>query len=163
MKTTINSLLIDTNVWIDYFIAERPHHDEAFELIDLAASNGIALCYAITTAKDLFHQLAVDAKRWARRRCGGSLPEGFGAAAQEFSWGCVTSLDNLATPLGMDGSDLWLAVKQKPVHRDLEDNLVAAAAKRARVDFLVTGDADFKMHSPVATLLPGDAVRLLRA
>ena len=67
----------------------------------------------------------------------------------------------IATAVGADDSDLWLACKYKPTLGDLEDNLVLAAAERAQVDFIVTGDEQLICKSTRNVYMPADALSFL--
>ncbi len=60
-------LLVDTNVWLDYYLQEGAF-DEAKRLIELAEAGKIDLLYAPTTAKDLFY---IVPRRLAQRNVNG--------------------------------------------------------------------------------------------
>ena len=62
-----------------------------------------------------------------------------------------------------DASDVWLARTHRQVHADFEDNLVVAAAQRAKADFLITNDEQLLKHAPVAALSVADAIKVLEA
>ena len=49
------------------------------------------------------------------------------------------------------------------LHADFEDDLVIAAALRAKADYLVTNDEGLLRHCPVAALDARDMVALLEA
>ena len=70
-------------------------------------------------------------------------------------------MDEIATAVGADSSDVWLARKYQRVHEDFEDCLVLAAARRAKVDFLVTSDDALLQHAPVAALSVDDFLALV--
>jgi predicted nucleic acid-binding protein len=70
----------------------------------------------------------------------------------------VDNMQEIATPVGMDLSDVWLASKWRQVDADLEDNLVRAAAKRAKSDLLVTWDKGMLSKAVIPTLTPTEAV-----
>ena len=53
----------------------------------------------------------------------------------------------VATAVGADNSDVWLASKWEPLHGDIGDNLVLAAAKRAQADYVVTSDRQLLSHA----------------
>ena len=93
----------------------------------------------------------------------GVVQETDARAIAEVAWGCVDNLCELATAVGMDGSDVWLARKYRALHGDLEDNFVLAAAERADADFLVTSDQQLLRKATVAALSPKDMLALLRA
>ena len=57
-------LLVDTNVWLDYYLQEGAF-DEAKRLVELAEAGKIDLLYAPTTAKDVFYILP---RRLARQK-----------------------------------------------------------------------------------------------
>ena len=77
---------------------------------------------------------------------------------QSFAWGVVDNMQEVATPVGMDYSDVYLATKWRRMDGDLEDNLVRAAAKRAKVDLVVTWDKGMLAKAVVPTLTPVDAM-----
>lgn len=153
-------LLIDTCVWLDVYLGERPHSDDARRLVDMALERDIVLMYAATTVKDVHYLVAQTLKR-DRRAAGQAVTEVQARADNETAWACVDNMGQIATAVGMDMSDIWLAEHYKRVHPDIEDNLVGAAALRAKTDILVTDDVEFIRHAPVAALTPGDAVALL--
>ena len=66
-------------------------------------------------------------------------------------------LSQLATPVPCDLSDIWMASKQRKLHSDYEDDLIIAAAMRAKADLLVTNDAKLCSHAPVAAMSAEDA------
>ena len=84
-------------------------------------------------------------------------------AIQHIAWGIVDSLQEVATPVGVDLSDLWFASKLRQVDGDLEDNLVRAAAKRAKVDLVVTWDKGMLVKAVVPTVTPADALAVMDA
>ncbi|MBS5478618.1 MAG: PIN domain-containing protein [Coriobacteriia bacterium] len=156
------SLLLDTNVWIDYYLGYRPLHRQACELVRLAVRLDADVLYAVTSSKDLFFLIAADFKREYRRVHGGMLDAEGAASADAVAWGCLEHLTENATAVGCDLSDIWLACKQRPLHADYEDNLIVAAAQRAKADLLVTSDESLLRHCPVAALDIPDAIAALR-
>ena len=112
------------------------------------------------TAKGACYEGAPVIARNRHLRLGRQLP---GNASKETAWACVENMERNATAVGLDASDVWLAHKFKPVHDDFEDNLVVAAARRAKADYLVTNDERLLRHSPVAALSPRDMLALLRS
>lgn len=94
-------LLVDTNVWLDYYLQEGAF-DEAKRLVELAEAGKIDLLYAPTTAKDVFYILP---RRLARRNANGmNVP--FASA----SWACIEHMMQVATasPLSL-ASARWRA------------------------------------------------------
>lgn len=157
-----SSLLVDTNVWLDYYLPNRPGHAEALSLILFAYEHGYPLLYPAAIVKDVFYLIANAFKRDMRNE-NGVLSEREAATATETAWGCVRNMREQATAVGADESDLWMACSLHGIHSDLEDNLVVAASQRANATYLVTSDEALIKHSPVAALTPGDALVLLQA
>ena len=152
-------ILLDTNVWLDNYLPEREGHRIIGDLLVACVEGGHEVLYASVSAKDVFYLIARAYKLYAR--AGGDLREGAAGAANEMAWACIDNMNEIATPVGMDGSDLWIAAKHKRLHADFEDNLVLAAAIRAKADYLVTSDEQLLRKAPVAALHPRDMLRLL--
>ena len=84
-------------------------------------------------------------------------------AVQRAAWSCIENMREQAIAIGADESDAWLACKYRPLSEDLEDNFVLAAAERAEVDFIVTGDKTLIQKATVAAYTPQDALKYLEA
>lgn len=91
------------------------------------------------------------------------VAEGDVQAIRRIAWACVDNMRELATAVGMDESDLWLACKYRTLTWDLEDNVVLAAAQRAEVDYLVTNDWALIQRATVPALTPEDMTKVLEA
>lgn len=154
-------LLVDTNVWLDAFLAKRHGHQPAHNLMDFAARNNISLLYAAVSPKDIFFIASSTLKR-ELRETEENPGEGAYQAISQIVWQYIEHMAIIGTAVGCDESDLWLARKYRSIHPDLEDNLIVAAAQRASADYLVTNDEKLILHSPVATLSPTDALALLQ-
>lgn len=155
------ALLLDTNVWLDNFLGARPVADASRRLIDVAVKRGMTLLCALTSIKDAYYMLWQEFKRDLRASATRALTADAAAAAEEAAWACVQSLREIATVVGADESDLWLAERHHRVHRDLEDNLVVAAAQRSHADYLVTNDARLLAKATVPAVSPADMLALL--
>ena len=156
-----NVLVLDTNVWLDYELGMRPGHDVAFRLVDFAATRGIRLGLASHSMKDVFYIMGQQLKAMNREN-GAMSEEAAALAARQVSWGVFDHLMELAECIPIDYSDAWIAGKYRDLHPDYEDDLVVAAAMRMKADYLVTSNARLIRHSPVPTLSPGDALRVLQ-
>lgn len=156
-------LLLDTNVWLDYLLGWRRGQRVAHELVTTALKVGVELLYAVHASKDLFYLVSSDFKRNAPRDENGRLAPGVGEAAQKVAWSCLDLLDEIATAVGCDQSDIWLARKQRSIHGDYEDDLLIAAVRRSGADLLVTSDERLLRHCPVAALDVEDALRYVRS
>lgn len=162
MTTPDTMLLIDTNVWLDHLQDFRPGHKEAMGLIELAARTETALLYPVTSTKDVFYIVGSAYKSDLRKAKGGQITEADAAIANEFAWACLENMTELGTAVGCDGTDVWLARKQRTVHSDYEDDLVIAAAIRSGA-LLVTNDEELLRHCPVAAMDVHDATLYLQS
>lgn len=156
-------ILLDTNVWADYYVPNRVNHDAAAKLIDSACAQGIGLLYAVNSSRDVYYRICADMKRECRDACDGKLTDSQALACRAMGWSCIDHMTEIATAVGCDTSDVWLARKQRNIHGDYEDNLVIAAAQRAQADFLVTGDKALLQHCPVVALDVEDMIAYLEA
>ena len=84
-------------------------------------------------------------------------------ACGEIAWSCVQHAMGFALVVNTGNKECLDARVLRSLHDDFEDNLVAASARSAQADFLVTGDDRLLAHSPVAALSPQDMVNLLEA
>lgn len=153
-------VLVDTCVWVDSYCVDHPAGASAKRFIAEAYAQGATLLYAVHAAKDVLFVLEAEFKRAARRELG-SVDEGTAQAAMRAALGCMRSMCELATAVGADGSDLWLADKYLGIHRDFEDNLVLSACRRAKADFLVTNDRALIAHATVVAKTPDEMLGLM--
>lgn len=160
MKGT--AFLLDTNVLVDYYCGLRIGHQPARTFIERALSVDAPLFYAIESIKDAHYLIAAFHKSRARDE-GRILTQAEALAANITAWGCIEHLQEIATAVGADLSDVRLATKLRSIHSDFEDNLIIAAAERAQADYLVTNDKRLLVHSPVAALSTEDALALLES
>ena len=155
-------LMLDTNVWLDYFLARTPGHRAASELLELAEdSERIALYTSSLSIKDLAYLLERDMKAGARE-AGVAVTERVSAAARETAWGCVRLVleQSLIVPVGHP--EVLQAFTLKSVHDDLEDDLLLGSAYRADVDCVVTYDAALARRSPVRCVSVHEALEIAR-
>ena len=155
-------LLLDTNVLLDEYIPTRPSSAESRQLIDLALEQGHTLLYAARAIVDVHYVISCTFKQMVRKERGTVSAEDALTIA-EIAWGCIDNLCELATAVGMDNGDVWLARKYRTLHNDFEDNFILAAAERANADFLVTSDKQLLLKATVAALSPKDMLALLTA
>ncbi len=154
-------LVLDTNVWLDDVIVWRAGHQSARRLIAHARAHGIDLVYAITTVKDVYYIAAQQLKKYARE-VQGTLTDDGAMAAIDSAWDIVEGMGDIATPIGMDAADVWMARKLRTVHNDLEDNLIIAAAERADADYVVTSDRQLLANPHVRALTAEQMLEHLR-
>lgn len=144
-------VLLDTNVWLDYFIDRSVMHDLAREVVKRCIRNELTILAAAPSTKDCFFLVAQELKR-IERAANGSVSESAAATVNEIAWSCVLSMRKLAYIVPVDDSDVIEAAVLRSVHSDFEDNLVVAAAMRAQADYLVTSDKALLAHAPVTCI-----------
>lgn len=157
----IKTILVDTNVWLDNYLPNRPHGEESRSFLDEATMLGAELVYPASIVKDVFYVVGSEYKRMLRVE-GREVTQSDALAINRIAWAVVDNMSELATPVGMDLSDIWLASKWRGVDHDLEDNLIRAAARRAKVDLVVTWDKGLLAKALVPTVTPAVAIEELR-
>ena len=156
----MSAVLLDTNVWIDGYMAGRPHHADALALMKACVKAEWELLIASHSLKDFWYLYWQTGKQYSIAAGDGSV-ESCSNAAKVAAWAATEQIAQLATVVGSDSSDAWLALKMRDTHDDYEDNLVVAAALRAKPRLLVTNDRVLLSHCPVATATPADALKFL--
>ena len=149
MSQMPQKLLLDTNVWLDAFLPSRTGHGIASELITQAQANDVSILFPVHALPDVFYLVFIQVKDEIRQMMG-VADERVAAAARTTAWECVNAMREVATAVGADQTDVWLACKSEYVHNDVEDNLVLAAARRSKADCLVTSDKALFEHAPLA-------------
>ena len=155
-------ILVDTNVWLDQFLPNRPHGQESREFVDRAVEQGAAFAYAAGSLKDVFYIIGNECKRLARSDSD-ELAEADARFAQEYAWGCIEAIQDLASPVGMDVADIRKASIWRRSNADFEDNLIRAAADRLEADLVVTWDKGMLSKCFVPTVTPADALAELES
>lgn len=145
-------LLVDTNVWLDYYLQEGAF-DEARRLVEAAEAGKIDLLYAPTTAKDAFYILP---RRLARRNANG-VNVSFAPAA----WACVEHMMQVATASPLSLAECEMARMLGKRMPDLEDNLIIASGETAGVDYVVTSDRRMLEAMPEVCLTPARALEMI--
>ena len=154
-------ILVDTNIWVDNYLPNRPLSQASRRFLHAAHDCGMQLAYPVHCIKDVFFLIQAGLKRLKRES--GPLSEADAEAIREAGWGCVQNMREFACSVGADESDIWIACRHRALTRDLEDNLVIAAAQRAHARLLVTNDAYLLKHAPVPALSAADALVLIES
>lgn len=153
-------IMVDANVWVDSFCADHAESLTARAFIGRATETGALLFFPVHIAKDVLYVVQHELKR-SVLASGGALDEASARAIDDAALTFVRNMTENATAVGADASDLWLADKYLALHRDYEDNLVLAACKRARVDYLVTNDRKLLEHADLAAKTPRQMMPIL--
>lgn len=154
-------VLVDTNVWLDYFLARSERHEDVTCFVTGAADReDIVLYVASLTLKDLAYQLASQMKLDARR-AGAEVTEAVAAAAREVSWSCVRNVLELAVVAPVGSNEVLGAFTLRHVHDDLEDDMILAVAEAVGAHALMTHDAQLARHAESLCITARDGVELL--
>lgn len=162
MMSLPSIVLLDTNVWIDSCIGTRKGSTASRQLLCACMRREIPVCLSITSLKDIYYQVGAELKR-EYRATGETLTEAAALAIEEVSWQSIMSIVEQAAIVPADTSDVTVARYFHQVHRDFEDDLILAAVKRSKADYLITSDKQLRTHAPVASLTPSDMLTLLEA
>ncbi len=155
-------VLVDTNVWVDQFVPERPGQQHSLRFIELACDKDVILLYPACILKDVFYLITNECKKLVRQQSG-SLTEQDARSAQTYAWGCIEAIQELALPIGTELVDIRMATVWRRVNGDFEDNLVRAAAQRCEADLLVTWDKGMLAKRVVPTATPTGALAEIEA
>mgnify|MGYP004537247003 CR=1 FL=1 len=154
-------LLIDTNVWMDYFSGRSDRTANVVRLVEIAdASERIVLFASSLSVKDVSYLVSAAIKQECRRKTG-SLSNDAIAAADETAWACVRQMRELAliAPVGAD--EVFDSFVFKYHHNDFEDDLMLGVANRIDVDYVVTEDKNLIKHTNGICINAEQALRLV--
>lgn len=151
------SLVIDTNVWVDYLLGVEPFCQETVCLFDKCTHNSVSLLYTPTTLKDVFYIVPRQLQR---------IPPGGDATQETFAreriaWACIETITSIATAIPLSLPECNLAWMLRHKHGDLEDDLVVAAAETCGADYIVTYDQELIDHFAPVCITPVQAYDLL--
>ncbi|MDO4503156.1 MAG: PIN domain-containing protein [Coriobacteriia bacterium] len=150
--------LLDTNVWLDYFVDSREGHRQAFMLVDKIIRSGDCALVTQGTVKDVFYLVQGIVKRSIRAEVG-AVTEADAIVAREIAWGCIDCLLREANILPSTFNDARMALHLRKEHLDYEDNLIYAAAMVAQPATLVTNDLKMLRHTHIPCLSVAEALR----
>ncbi len=158
MRRGTARLLLDTNIWMYYFLGEEPFRDEIVQLIALGQTDQLDLCP--TTAKDLFYLIPRALRRMMIAEKGRPA-EHDDLALREAAWGCLESMFDLAVLAPQGAAECDFARMLRGEVRDFEDGMIFAAAETAEADYVVTLDGELLSKIPEVFVTPARALELL--
>lgn len=149
------SLVIDTNVWVDYFLNNELDRGASKCLLECAVKNDVSLLVCPTTLKDVFYLLP---RRFKRQDALEGKPE---TSYEPVAWACIESMLELAAPSPLWLFECTLARSLRSKFRDYEDNLILASSESAKADYIVTRDGPLLQRFPEACITPEHAIELI--
>lgn len=153
-------LLIDTNIWLDYFLGRTNASESIVELFSRASeAEDIVLFSSSLSVKDIYYILGRTMKGDARR--GGVLTPEAIAAADETAWACVRLIRQKSIIASVGADEVFDSFVFKHHHNDFEDDLILGVANRIDADYVVTGDKDLIKHTNGVCIDAYQALRLV--
>ena len=154
------TLLIDTNIWLDYFLGRKGATDAA-AAVQCALDHEDAIVVTPGILKDVFYLVGSTIKRRARKE-EGNVSEDSALVANEASWACLSSMQGLAAVLNQGFGEHLEASALRPKNADYEDNLLLATAKNAKLDYIITSDKGLLANEVMPALAPAQYAGLKR-
>lgn len=139
-------LLVDTNIWLDYFLGRTKSSGAVTRLLSIAEeAETVALYSSSLSVKDVYYVLGRTMKADARRD--GALSSEVIAGADETAWACVRLIrqKSIIAPVGAD--EVFDSFVFRSYHNDFEDDLILGVANRIDVDYVVTEDKGLIKHT----------------
>ncbi len=149
----IDTLLLDTNVWLDYFLREGPSVGAIERIVALGFEGRFTLAYAPTSAKDVFFIIP---RRLRLRSDDVNGSESYLPAA----WSCVGFMMEHAAAAPQALGECELARMMRRSFPDFEDNLIVAAAQSVKASYVVTNDKRMLAAMPEFCITPERAIEL---
>lgn len=157
-----DTVFLDTNVWLDYFDADRAGNSSAMSLVSLCFDCDYAITSASLSMNDLFYLLQANEKRNLRQR-GIEINEKTALIIKDQATACVTLATELGTMLSVGHNELRMARVLSKTHSDFEDNIVVATALKAKPMLFVTNDIELIKHAPLPAVSTVDAIAHIKA
>lgn len=154
------NILIDTNIWLDYFLG-RSGSSNAASVISTALANDDAIVTTTSIIKDAFFILAATLKRRAREDSETSkVDEQTAKVINQIAWKCISTIQSYSIMLNQGFQEHLIAMTLKDQHPDYEDDLLLAAAKSSKVDHVITNDKQLLANDVISAITPTEYVEL---
>ena len=88
MTVAENAIVVDKNIWLDFYLHERPLHEEAARFIRVAEKYNANLGTPADAVNEVFYTVGRYLKQQVREN-GGTVDECTARAINNFAWGCV--------------------------------------------------------------------------
>ena len=150
MTVAENAIVVDKNIWLDFYLHERPLHEEAARFIRVAEKYNANLGTPADAVNEVFYTVGRYLKQQVREN-GGTVDECTARAINNFAWGCVDHMTDLAISVPMDDRTAWLARHYRDITSDYEDASVLASCELCQANYLVTHDKRLAAQANIAT------------
>ena len=161
MNTKTLKLLIDTNVWIDYYTGRDTEDSQSSRLVKkLLCSKHDVLASALST-KDLFYLLQAYLKLAYRKQHGEAPSSDQALAMNEVSWKCTEHMIAAAKLVSVETAECRRALELREYSNDYEDSVIVACAESCGADYIVTNDKSLHAPETVSVVSAGELHVLL--
>ncbi len=145
-----NSIVVDKNIWLDFYLRERPQHEDAVRFIRTAERFEANLGTPADAVNEVFYIVGKCLKQKIREN-GGVVDESTARSINDFAWQCVEHMTDLAVSIPMDDRTAWLTRHYREITSDYEDGSVLAACELCKARYLVTHDKKLAAQANIAT------------
>lgn len=149
-------IVVDTNVWLYYFLGREPECSTIRDLFLSCDEHGVTLIYTPTTYKDVFFLIPRQMRRDA-------IAEGKDEEVSYLpsAWACIDVMTQVAVAIPQSLVECAMARDLRKSHNDLEGNLLIAAAETSDADYIITYDQRLiRDYAPVC-LTPEQMLKFL--
>lgn len=160
MITAENAIVADKNIWLDFYLHERPLHEDAVRFIRVAEKYCAHLGTPADAVNEVFYTVGNYMKRKIREN-GGTVDERTARAINDFAWRCVDHMTDLAVSIPMDDRTAWLARHYRDITSDYEDGSVLASCELCEASYLVTHDKSLAARASIATKTASEMADLI--
>ncbi|MEY8459809.1 PIN domain-containing protein [Eggerthellaceae bacterium 24-137] len=155
-----NAIVVDKNIWLDFYLKERALHEEAVRFIRTAEEYDANLGTPADAVNEVFYIVSKYLKQKAREN-DGVVDERTAHGINDFAWSCVDHMTDLAVSIPLDDRTAWLARHYRDVTSDYEDGSVLAACELCKARYLVTHDRKLAAQANIATKTAAEMADLI--
>ncbi len=160
MITGGNAIVVDKNVWVDFYLPDRPLHAPATRFINTVEKYNANLAIPADAVKDVFYLIGKHMKQLVREN-GGTVDEQTACGIRDFAWRCVDHMTDLALSVPLDDRTAWLTRHYRDITPDYEDGSVLASCELCKARYLVTHDRDLAKRADIATKTAAEMADLI--
>lgn len=145
---SMQRILLDTNVLLDYLLHRDDHAKMAESVMELGAKNNVTLLCASLSLKDIAYLSSSAIRR--EFKSNESEVENFTRSflSSRVPWHCIEQVKEMCDIVAVDESTCDKAFSLQKRHRDFEDDLIIVAAQQSGANCVVTSDAELISHFP---------------
>jgi len=159
---TTNTLLFDTNVWLDYFFDRAGVSNDIVDLIECAKFAGDTIATTVSIKKDVYYIVPRELRRRAAAIGGHGDEQPSETLFKQVAWALLEQMDELATVVPLSLREDFFARHIKDEHNDYEDDALVATARAIGAKCIVTSDLPLLRHFPNECRTPAQALAIYR-